>query len=76
MPVRILRLLTIAAALVISSSVMLAQRGQGPAPAGPPALQPPADFGTRTGQRIRVTMVAGGVVPSVEPGVPRRATIW
>jgi glucose/arabinose dehydrogenase len=75
MPVRTLRFLTIAAALVISSSAMLAQRGQGPAPAGPPALQPPAEFATQTGQRIRVSAVATGLVHPWSIAFPDDKTI-
>ncbi len=40
--------------------------GQANAPAGAPAPPLPAEFGTQTGQRIRVTRVAGGPGPSVE----------
>jgi len=47
-------------ALLIASSTVVFSQG-GPA-AGPPALQPPAEFGTRTGQRIRVSAVATGLV--------------
>ena len=75
MPVRTLRFLTIAAALVTSSPVMLAQRGQGPAPAVPPALQPPAEFATQTGQRIRVSAVATGLVHPWSIAFPDDKTI-
>jgi len=75
MPVRTLRFLTIAAALVTSSPVMLAQRGQGPAPAAPPALQPPAEFATQTGQRIRVSAVATGLVHPWSIAFPDDKTI-
>ena len=75
MPVRTLRFLTIAAALVMSSPVMLAQRGQGPAPAAPPALQPPAEFATQTGQRIRVSAVATGLVHPWSIAFPDDKTI-
>src|SRR5687768_10752032 len=49
------------AALLIASSTVVFSQG-GPPAAGPPALQPPAEFGTRTGQRIRVSSVAAGLV--------------
>jgi len=75
MPVRTLRFLTIAAALVTSSPVILAQRGQGPAPAVPPALQPPAEFATQTGQRIRVSAVATGLVHPWSIAFPDDKTI-
>src|SRR5689334_12143484 len=49
------------AALLISSSVVIFSQGAPPSQ-GPPALQPPAEFGTRTGQRIRVSAVATSLV--------------
>jgi glucose/arabinose dehydrogenase len=48
----------VAAALVASSTVVFSQRGQ----LAPPAPALPAAFGTQTGQQIRVTRVAGGLV--------------
>ena len=50
----------VASALVIASSAVVFS--QGPAPAGPAAPSLPAEMGTQTGQRIRVTRVAGGLV--------------
>ena len=50
----------IAAALVVASSAIVF--GQANAPAGAPAPVLPAEFGTQTGQRIRVTRVAGDLV--------------
>ena len=58
MHLRTFRLLIIIAVLVASSTGMWAQT----APAGAPAASPPAEFGTQTGQRIRVTAVANGLV--------------
>ncbi len=52
--------LLLAAVLVASSTGLLGQGGP-QAPAAP-ALQTPAEYGTQTGQRIRVTRVAGGLV--------------
>jgi glucose/arabinose dehydrogenase len=49
------------AALLIASSPAIFSQG-GPPAAGAPALQPPAEFGTRTGQRIRVSAVATGLL--------------
>ena len=50
----------VAALLIAWSAVMFSQGG--PPSASPPALQPPAEFGTRTGQRIRVSAAATGLV--------------
>jgi glucose/arabinose dehydrogenase len=49
------------AAFLIASSAGIFSQG-GPPAAGPPALQLPAEFGTRTGQRIRVSAAATGLV--------------
>ena len=58
MHLRTFRFLIVIAALTASSTGMWAQT----APAGAPAAAPPAEFGTQTGQRIRVTAVANGLV--------------
>ena len=50
----------VAAALVVASPPIVFSQGN--APAGPPAPTLPAEMGTRSGQRIRVTQVAGGLV--------------
>ena len=50
--------LSCAVAVLIAAAAAAALRAQGAAPA--PTL--PAEFNTQTGQRIRVTMVAGGLV--------------
>ena len=49
----------VVAALFASSTMVFSQGGQ---PAGPPAPTLPVEIGTQTGQRIRVTRVAGGLV--------------
>src|SRR5262245_11167506 len=66
------------AALIVSAPALWAQRGQGPAPAapaGPPALQPPAEFNTQTGQKIRVSAVATGLVHPWSIAFPDAKTI-
>ena len=58
----------VAALFLLTAAAALTAQGQA---APPPNL--PAEFTTQTGQRIRVTQVAGGLFHPVEPGVPRRA---
>jgi glucose/arabinose dehydrogenase len=48
----------VAVILLVSAATAVAQRGQ-PAP---PAAALPAELGTQTGQRIKVTQVASGLV--------------
>ena len=52
---RIMSSAIVAATLLASSAVVFSQ-------GAPPAATPPAEYGTQTGQRIRVTRIAGGLV--------------
>ena len=61
-------------ALVVSISPIAAQRGGG-AGAPPPAVTLPAEFNTQTGQRIRVTEVATGLVHPWSVAFPDAKTI-
>ena len=56
---RTMQTFIVVAALFASSTMVFSQGGQ---PAGPPAPTLPVEIGTQTGQRIRVTRVAGGLV--------------
>jgi aldose sugar dehydrogenase len=59
--------------MIASSSAAIFSQG-GPA-GGPPALQLPAEFATRTGQRIRVSAVATGLVHPWSIAFPNEKTM-
>ena len=60
------------AALILAQSLITAQ---GPAPAAPPAPSGPLTFNTESGQRIRVSEVAGGLVHPHSIAFPDADTI-
>jgi glucose/arabinose dehydrogenase len=63
----------VAALILTGVSAAVVAQGRGQAP--PPTPNLPAEFGTQTGQRIKVTMVAGGLVHPWSLAFPDARTI-
>jgi glucose/arabinose dehydrogenase len=59
---RTIVIVIVIATVAASSTGIRAQTAPAAPPAASPALQPPAEFATQTGQRIRATRVASGLV--------------